>query len=601
MYHFFAPAVGLVLGWALLVSRSFENTCRCRPWEPCWPTQEKWASLNSSIQGNLVRLEPVGAVCHEPKFDRYACDALQDLALDSGWRASQPATLQDWVWESGSHLNETCPIVVASDNQSTETTCHQGRISLYSAAVKSVAHVQTAVIFAKKHNLRLVIKNTGHDGSPNSLQIHTTNLKKIEYHTSFTAQGTSESSGPAVTVGAGIMHWEIYKHGAKHGYHVVGGECPTVGMAGGFLQGGGVSSFHSFTRGLAVDNVLEYKIVTSSGELITANEHQHKDLFWALKGGGGGTFGVVVEVTVRSYPDDPGVVSTVTVQSTRCDTSFWEFGISSLLKLLRSSNKGGIPGQLIVFPPGDEAQLATLTLYFINSTEIQKAEAFIEPHMKDLQRSKIVSSLSSKLRHRLSAEVRTAPDINPPNYGILEGAVLLSEEAFNSEEGPSRIAQVFAKLPMGKNDLLFSSNTGGRVVANNVDIPLHPAWRSSAHLINYVRGVEPSIDGKTLALNEMTNLYMPILYSMNSETRVSYRNLGDPNEKDFQNVYWGKDNYLRLLKIKNKFDPDELFITKLGVGSEAWDEEGMCKKSKLAMFDSLMLEKKFRRWIQVSS
>lgn len=150
-----------------------------------------------------------------------------------------------------------------------ETPCQQGRVPLYSVAVQSAQHVQKAVLFAKQHNLRLVVKNTGHDNagrssSPDSFQIHTNLLKGIQYHADFFAQGANTSSGPAVTFGAGVMHWELYKKGALEGFSVVGGECPTVGAAGGFLQGGGVSSFHSYTRGLAVDNVLEYHVVTAS-------------------------------------------------------------------------------------------------------------------------------------------------------------------------------------------------------------------------------------------------------------------------------------------------------------------------------------------------
>jgi FAD/FMN-containing dehydrogenase len=168
------------------------------------------------------------------------------------------------VWESGSSQNETC-LVTSSVK---ETICNQGRIPLYSATVRSAQHVQKAVIFAKEHNLRLVVKNTGHDGSgrsssPDSFQIHTHLLKGIQYHAEFLAEGATTASGPAVTIGAGVMHWELYERGAQEGFIVVGGECPTVGAAGGFLQGGGVSSFHSHTKGLAVDNVLEYQVVTA--------------------------------------------------------------------------------------------------------------------------------------------------------------------------------------------------------------------------------------------------------------------------------------------------------------------------------------------------
>lgn len=149
-----------------------------------------------------------------------------------------------------------------------ETPCNQGRVPLYSAVVRSAQHVQKAVLFAKKHNLRLVVRNTGHDGSgrsssPDSFQIHTHLLKGIEYHTDFVAKGATIASGRAVTIGAGMMHWELSERFARNGFIVVAGECPTVGAAGGFLLGGGVSSFHSHTRGLAVDNVLEYQVVTA--------------------------------------------------------------------------------------------------------------------------------------------------------------------------------------------------------------------------------------------------------------------------------------------------------------------------------------------------
>lgn len=54
--------------------------------------------------------------------------------------------------------------------------------------------------------------------------------------------------------------------------------------------------------GLGVDQVLEYKVVTADGNLMVANNITNTDLFWALRGGGGGTFGVIVEATVKAYP-----------------------------------------------------------------------------------------------------------------------------------------------------------------------------------------------------------------------------------------------------------------------------------------------------------
>jgi FAD/FMN-containing dehydrogenase len=54
--------------------------------------------------------------------------------------------------------------------------------------------------------------------------------------------------------------------------------------------------------GLAADNILEYKVVTADGRLVVANSKTNTDLFTALRGGGGGTFGVVLEATMNAWP-----------------------------------------------------------------------------------------------------------------------------------------------------------------------------------------------------------------------------------------------------------------------------------------------------------
>jgi hypothetical protein len=284
-YQYILPVVKA--GLLFILGHTNVPYCRCRPWEPCWPTEEEWAAFNTSIDGGLVRLKPVGYVCHEPTFNCSACDDILTQSRDSLWRASQPGnsprsritlrrsgsatnklsegTLQNWVWESGSFPNETCMVGTSARG----SLCYQGRIPLYSAIVLSTQHVQKAIIFAKERNLRLVIKNTGHDtsgrsSSPNSFQIYTHLLKGLQYHANFQPQGAQTSYGPALSIDAGEMQLEVYQKGAWEGFNVVGGDCPSVAAVGGFLQGGGVSSFHSHSRGLAVDNVLQYQVVTAS-------------------------------------------------------------------------------------------------------------------------------------------------------------------------------------------------------------------------------------------------------------------------------------------------------------------------------------------------
>ncbi|KAI2768601.1 putative oxidoreductase [Daldinia loculata] len=556
-----------------------QEPCRCRPFEPCWPNEAEWTTLQDSVDGNLLPLKPIGHVCHHLALDRRACEDLKRLSLDSGWRAAQPASLQDWVWEGGKLQNESCHIF--SDP---ESNCHQGRVPLYSASVRSASHIQKAVLFAKKHNLRLVIKNTGHDGAgrssgPSSFQIHTNKLKNLEFHEDFLAQGATESSGgPAVTIGAGVMQWEVYEKAAAKRLSLVGGECPSVGAVGGFLQGGGVSSFFSYARGLAIDNVLEYQVVTAEAEVVIANAHQNQDLFWALRGGGGGTFGIVTQATVRLFPDDPLTSTTISISSEKTSNIEWTEAISRLLATLQTMNKNRYPGQFLLQRSSNSSGVASLTVHFPNTTDTSMAEKQTRASFKCPDGSAgLVCSISSEWLAQGSFSLRKAADIYPENYGILSGSLLVSNQVFGTPEWPAKLAETLVKIQMSPGDILFTSNLGGHV--NELEVgktSLHPAWRSSAQLITFVRSVTASFTGKTNVMNELSNVQMPILYSMDEESRVSYRNLGLPSEENFQNLYWGS-NYQQLLKVKRRWDKDGLFTTKLGVGSEYWDEEGLCR------------------------
>lgn len=64
--------------------------CRCRPNDPCWPSPADWDALNGSIHGNLVRVRPVGYVCHEPTYNKIACEHVSAMSPSGVWRASEP-------------------------------------------------------------------------------------------------------------------------------------------------------------------------------------------------------------------------------------------------------------------------------------------------------------------------------------------------------------------------------------------------------------------------------------------------------------------------------------------------------------------------------
>lgn len=106
-----------------------------------------------------------------------------------------------------------------------------------------------------------------------------------------------ELNETTVTVQGGVRNRELYEAVCGAGYPFPGGGCPTVGVAGYTLGGGWGYSSRLF--GLGCDQLIEAEVITADGQLIVANANQHEDLFWALRGSGGGNFGVVTSLTYR--------------------------------------------------------------------------------------------------------------------------------------------------------------------------------------------------------------------------------------------------------------------------------------------------------------
>src|SRR5690606_36056636 len=120
-------------------------------------------------------------------------------------------------------------------------------------------------------------------------------------HDAFVAQGCAGSAipQPAVSLGSGAMWIDAYDAvTTRAGRYVQGGGCTTVGVAG-LVQSGGFGNF-SKRFGTAAAGLLEAEIVTADGCVLVANACTNPDLFWAIKGGGGGSFGVVTRLTLRT-------------------------------------------------------------------------------------------------------------------------------------------------------------------------------------------------------------------------------------------------------------------------------------------------------------
>jgi FAD/FMN-containing dehydrogenase len=139
---------------------------------------------------------------------------------------------------------------------------------VYAVAVTTPEQIQKTVDFGRVKNLRLVIKNSGHDylgrsAGRGALEIWTHNMKRIVFSSNFVPEKCQSRKGEeAVTIGAGVQFQELYGAAASKGKALVIGYARTVGAAGGYIQGGGHSPLGPW-KGMASDNALQFTVVTA--------------------------------------------------------------------------------------------------------------------------------------------------------------------------------------------------------------------------------------------------------------------------------------------------------------------------------------------------
>jgi hypothetical protein len=268
---------------------------RVRPGDAAWPSEQAWQILKQAVGGRLSKVQSPLEVCHARPDGAECAEVFKELK-NPYFIGDDPALTQTtgwidaWTWQP----------------------------SAYCVSAQTSADVVAAVDFARTHDLRLVVRGGSHSylgtsTALDSLEIWTRSMKEIVMHDAFIGEGRDgrTTPQPAVSVGAGAIWMHTYNAVTTRGRrYVQGGGCGTVGVAG-LVQGGGFGGY-SKQFGTAGSNLLEAEIVTADGQVRITNACLNPELFWALKGGGGGTFGVVTRLTLRTHepPDFIGIVST---------------------------------------------------------------------------------------------------------------------------------------------------------------------------------------------------------------------------------------------------------------------------------------------------
>jgi len=413
----------------------------------------------------------------------------------------------------------------------------------YTVQAETAADVQKALQFATTHDIPVSVKSTGHSYSGSStmagtLMVWMHKFEKYGFvgsHTDTCGTTTEES----IKLGGGQSWYDAY--GAVAGTHnLVGGGGKTVGCCGGWLNGGGLSAM-SRLYGLGIDNVVQFEAFLGNGTAVVADACSHPDLFWALRGGGGGSFAVVTAVHYRLHKVTPAVELLVVVDLSDVDTNpkvaeavraYYHKWVDVTVAGL-DQRWGGYwqlsAGLGVLYFMGSEAD-ARATLI----DDLESWKAGLPPDVAQLMTFIVNNKPQGYTANRASSQ---STDVTGyPSFPV--GSRLIPESFVTANEGADAKAMLDTLLAEGKVEFT-AYQLGGQVheVAPNATA-ISPVMRSATWSIISYR------DGAVKYLQENVPGSAPC---------YNHHQANEPG--DWAEAFWGS-NLPRLNAVKAAYDPE---------------------------------------------
>lgn len=575
----------------IVKTESVVQNCRCLPSEPCWPDAKAWTDLASRLDGKLIKPQSLTKPC-DNNFNSKECQEQLLKIKNPFYVQSQSGGTQSQGWLNG----------------------WQSAPSVYAVEAHSAKDIALAVSFARKYNLRLVIKGGGHDylgrsSAPDSLLVWTHAMRDVNYLPSFVPSGAAANESPvaAVSVAAGARWLDVYSVvTTKEHKYVQGGGCASVGAAGGFIQGGGFGSF-SKEFGTGAAGVLQAEVVTADGKILIANEYQNQDLFWAIRGGGGGTYGVVTKLVLKVHdlPKNFGVYKE-TVSAIN-DKAYKEL-IKKFLVFYNSSLNNQNWGEQFAF--NSKNQLDVFMVY--QGISGNKANTIWESfnqwladnHQKykfDKEAFEIpaASMWDYDYWHKnypQFVKLNTRPEAGKGEYWWASNTAEASMYIYTYQSWWLPESLLINQGSLDKLTDTFFSASRVETVSVHINKGLagadpaaikavgetstNPQVLNAAGLVIMAAGSEKYVSKDKISKDQKILKHVAqISAAMNDFRKLApnsgtYVNEADFFQQNWQNDFWGS-NYERLYKIKQKYDPAGLFYCHHCVGSELWNESGM--------------------------
>lgn len=574
---------------ARLAARVMSPFARVRPGDPYWPTPAQWAELKSAVGGNLLEPHALFAPCVAGAGSA-ACASVSQNLRNPFYLGDQPGGTQVSGWlDAWTPAPSACAVKARN--------------------AQDVAH---AVNFARTHNLRVAIKGAAHSylgtsNAPDSLLIWTRALTDIRLHDDFVGAGCAGkvAPAPAVSLGAGCMWIDAYTAvTTRAGRYVQGGGCADVGVAG-LVQSGGFGSF-SKGFGSAAAGLLEAEVVTADGKVRIVNACQEPDLFWALKGGGGGTFGVITRLTLRTHELPEffgGAWGTIQASS---DVAFQAL-IARFVAFYSERLANPHWGEQLKVKPDRSLEISMVQ----QGLSPEEARAVWQPFFEWAKASsdlKITAELGAG-GHKAQSwwEIRGNPSMIPdkrpgasPDHGYWHGdqdQVGAFLHGYDSVWLPAALLESRSQSRL--TEALFAASRHKEVglhinkglafappaaIKASLDTATNPGVTEAFALAIIADGEGPAFPGESRPPMDLDAAHRDAraIDAATAELRKVAPQAGSYlSESNFFNQRWQQDyfgaNYPRLRDIKRHYDPEGLFIVHHGVGSEDWSADGFTR------------------------
>lgn len=563
---------------------------RVRPSDKNWPSAAEWAQLKKEVGGRLSPVKDPLEACRKNSTSK-SCFKVLSLIKNPFYIQDQAGATQTSGWFKA----------------------WDSKPSQYVVEAKNTQDVLATINFARTKNLRLVVKGGAHSylgqsNAPDSLLLWTRKMNGINLHKNFMPEGSPDKKGvPAVSIETGAIWLEVYDAVvSRGGMYVQGGGCTTVGV-GGFIQTGGFGSF-SKGWGIAASHLLEAQIVTSEGNILTVNPYKNADLFWALKGGGG-SFGVITKITLKTHPLPPYFGAVNMAVKSRSDKAFQKL-LSQFFIFYKDSLLNPYWGENIRIKSDNTLEIA-MTSHTLSQKQAEKIWGpFIEwikkragdfeitanPHFVFVPAQKWwdYSYRSKYLPHSIVEDTRSNTpkgrfwwqgndrEVDVYLYGY--DSAWLPEKLLRPNKLSSFISTLFQASRLNDIEIHFQKGLAGspwatkelakKTAINPIAIDsfgLLLAVSGQKKAYKGIKGYEPNAkDAKKGA--EKVNKAMALVRTLIPDGGAY------SSESDFFTPHWQKrawgPNYPKLLSIKQKYDPMGLFVGRHYVGSEFWSSDG---------------------------